>query len=58
MRILMQEELNEIKGLLVDFSKYIELENSNGEFGINKIAENIISGLLDIVFECNFVNSH
>ena len=50
MKIHTQRELNKIKELLVDFSKYIDLENSNGEFGINKTAENIIAGLLNIVF--------
>lgn len=56
MKIRMQKELNEIKELLVSFSRYIELENSNGEFGINKTAENIISGLLNIVFESELEN--
>lgn len=56
MKVWMQNELNEIKELLVTFSRYIELENSNGEFGINKTAENIIAGLLNIVFECRLKN--
>lgn len=56
MKVWMQNELNKIKELLVTFSRYVELENSNGEFGINKTAENIIAGLLNIVFECRLKN--
>lgn len=32
------------------------MENKNGEFGINKLAENIIGGLLRIIFGCEFKN--
>ena len=35
MKVQMQEMLNKLKELLVSFSTYIEMENKNGEFGIN-----------------------
>ncbi|MEZ3446143.1 MAG: SMEK domain-containing protein [Lachnospiraceae bacterium] len=56
MKVQMQEMLNKLKELLVNFSTYIEMENKNGEFGINKLAENIIGGLLGIIFGCEFKN--
>lgn len=56
MEIHIQKALIEIKELLISFSRYIEIENSNGEFGINKIAENILAGLLEIVFDCELQN--
>lgn len=56
MKVQMQEMLNKLKELLVSFSTYIEMENKNGEFGINKLAENIIGGLLGIIFGCEFKN--
>ncbi len=46
MEMHMQKALIEIKELLISFSRYIEIENSNGEFGINKIAENILAGTI------------
>ena len=52
----MQKELNMIKELLVDLSKYIEIENSNEEYGVNKIAENILIGVFNILFDCHLKN--
>lgn len=52
----MQKELNMIKELLVDLSKYIEIENSNEEYAINKIAENILIGVFNILFDCDLKN--
>lgn len=56
MRAVMQNNLNRIKELLVDLSKYAKIENSNGELSINRAAENIIAGLLNIIFDSNLKN--
>ena len=56
LNIVMQKELNMIKELLVDLSKYIEIENSNEEYAINKIAENILIGVFNILFDCDLKN--
>ena len=57
LNIVMQKELNMIKELLVDLSKYIEIENSNEEYGVNKIAENILIGVFNILFDCHLKNT-
>lgn len=40
----------------MDLSKYGKIENHNGEYSINRTAENIIAGLFDIIFDGNFTN--
>lgn len=56
MEVALQKNLNRVKELLVEFSEYMKIENRNGEFGINRTAENIAIGLLNIIFDSNLKN--
>lgn len=53
---LCKKNLNRVKELLVEFSEYVKIENRNGEFSINRTAENIAMGLLNIIFDSNLKN--
>lgn len=52
----LQNELDRITELLAGFSQYISIKNSNEEYGINKIAENLMMGFFNIVFDCKLEN--
>lgn len=49
-------KLNRISQLLSRFREQVKILNSNGEFGINIHAENILINILDLIFECKFEN--
>ena len=51
-----QNTLFRISQLLSRFKEQVKILNSNGEFSINIHAENILIGVLNIIFDCNLKN--
>lgn len=51
-----QESLFRISQLLSRFTEQVKILNSNGEFSINIHAENILIGVLNVIFDCNLKN--
>lgn len=50
--------LNIIKQYLVDLERYVHIENSNGEYSINKLSENLLIGFFNILFDADFQNAN
>lgn len=50
--------LNIIKQHLVDLERYVQIENANGEYGINKLSENLLIGFFNILFDADFENAN
>jgi len=48
--------LYSISKYLSRFSEQVKILNANGEFSINIHAENILIGILNIIYNCNFEN--
>lgn len=51
-----QKDLNRIATLLTRFSTEVNIQNGNGEFGINIHAENVLIPILNIVLDCDLEN--
>lgn len=51
-----QESLFRISQLLSRFAEQVEILNANGEFSINIHAENILIGVLNVIFDCHLKN--
>lgn len=51
-----QELLYRISQLLSRFTEQVKILNSNGEFSINIHAENILIGILNVIFDCKLKN--
>ena len=50
--------LNIIKQYLVDLERLVHIENSNGEYSINKLSENLLIGFFNILFDVSFENAN
>ena len=50
--------LNIIKQYLVDLERSVQIENANGEYGINKLSENLLIGFFNILFDADFENAN
>ena len=50
--------LNIIKQYLVDLERFVQIENANGEYGINKLSENLLIGFFNILFDADFENAN
>lgn len=50
--------LNIIKQHLVDLERSVQIENANGEYGINKLSENLLIGFFNILFDADFENAN
>ena len=51
-----QESLFKVSKLLSRFSEQVKILNTNGEFSINIHAENILTKILNIIYDCNLKN--
>jgi len=51
-----QNELEQINILLNEFEMFIHKQNQIENFGVNNYAEDILGGLLDLIFECKLKN--
>lgn len=51
-----QKSLLRISQLLSRFSEQVDILNCNGEFSINIHAENILIGILNVIFDCKLEN--
>lgn len=51
-----QQSLYRISQLLSRFTEQVDILNSNGEFSINVHAENMLIGILNVIFDCELEN--